>query len=121
MKIEVEIEDGVIPDGYEVVRIGIPKCGEKVVNFGVHTVEKVRGVVQIIIRDKWTPGNVSLKTGWVAMDYHGTARQWWWHETKPDYTAGVWHSTGSMMRLCSLNWTPPPCTGPEDSLREIKK
>ena len=28
MKIEVEIEDGIIPEGYEVVRIGLPKKGE---------------------------------------------------------------------------------------------
>lgn len=28
MKIEVEIEDGIIPEGYEVVRIGLPKNGE---------------------------------------------------------------------------------------------
>lgn len=128
MNLEVEIEDGVVPDAKEIVRVGFYKKGEQVVTVKGTAVECLQdcndGFVYLIVRDKWTPGSVSLKPGWVAMDYGGGNRVWWWHEQEPQRSQHdgnvTWLSAGKMMQLCGINWTPPPCTGPEDSLREIK-
>lgn len=118
MKVEVEIEDGVVPEGQEIVRIGCPEKGER------HVMSKGQCIIAgfdttvpfIIVRDKWTPGSVSLKLGWVAMD---SGESWWWHREKPELECGEWFSD-EFIPLKNINWTPPPCTGPEDSLREIK-
>lgn len=68
MKFEVEIEDGVIPEGKELVRIGGPKRGEQYLSvLGCTVAIHDAKAPFIIVRDKWTPGNVSLKPGWVVV------------------------------------------------------
>lgn len=121
-KATIEVEG--VPKGYEPVRFGTYAKGDKLVT--------VKGVVvtaehdcmdemcYLIVREEWTPGNITLKPGWIAMDANDV---WCWYEQKPRFYGETWQqSSGAVYELESvaLNWTTPPCDGPEDSLREIK-
>lgn len=116
----VEIEEHLIPVGHEVVRVGNPKQGEKYTTNAreIAVASHDMQMPYIIVREKWTPGMITLKPGLVAMDKCG---DWYWYSGKPYLDSGDWLAAGfDMWGLNHLNWTPPPCTGPEDSLREIK-
>lgn len=69
MKIEVEIDESLIPEGYEVVRIGVPKTGEEYLENGQRTQHvkatfDYRSLVCAIIRKK-QPTYAERQAAWV--------------------------------------------------------
>jgi len=74
MKLEVEIEDGVIPDGYEIIRVGVPAPRELFIRPGAGIVKASASAstnkddVRIIVREKWYPSPSILRGLWVFPD-----------------------------------------------------
>ena len=123
MKMEVEIEDGVIPAGKELVRLGLPKQGEQFIanNSFVDTAFcDFRDNRKIIVRDAWQWPEW-LKAEWLAMDKD---ERWFAYDQKPSIVSGRWEQsafTGARhcywIDLHYFAFTPPPCTDWRQSLR----
>lgn len=71
----------------------------------------------------WAPP-AFLKPGWIAADsVDGGPLLWWWHDTEPHYSTEkrrglewrFWWSTGVIIDLALVNWTPPNITDPAKS------
>lgn len=120
MTVTVTIPDEFVPDGYEVVRFGLPVKGDVYVG-GRHASTaqfNFENMPQIIIRPIYQPPTW-LKPGWLAMDKN---RIWYWHASKPDRDCEFWMNNEGDMQLDprALVFTPPPCTDWTQSLFEIK-
>ena len=116
----IPIDDDVVPDGYEPVRFGMPNIGEQYFANGDIAVATVSLSPRLIVRKTWQPP-AWLKPGWIAMDANG---DWWWTASRPNFLQGSWIESNDegMFGLCPpyVDFAPPPCTDPSQSLREIK-
>lgn len=131
MLTQVEVEDGVIPEGKELVRIGrrIAKgdqflsypCGQLLT--AEYDFDAMRSVM--IVRDKWEWPEW-IRAPYIAMDSDG---DWYFFASKPIATKTQWlheisniegrllWSSGESDSWNFTSFTPPPCTDWRQSLR----
>lgn len=118
----VPIDDNIVPDGYEPVRIGFPRRGELFfVQRQVHSATfDFEHDSQLIVRPIWKPP-AWLKPGWIASNKGGV---WLWFDQKPEFRNGEYWAIGDtcpvIINTRMLEFTPPPFTDPATSLREIR-
>ena len=109
-----------VPEGWELVRFGLPKEGEPFVNnsgvveFAVRDFEKYQ---RLIVRKIWTPPEW-LKPGWIFI---GAAGEWLhqWESPTERLHSGHWAASGVQVRLNDATNFVGPDVAPEDSLIEI--
>lgn len=131
--VTIEVDD--IPEGYEVVRFGIPVEGEQFLAFyGMKEVVTAADIScpemckqRFILRPIWKPP-AWLKPGWIAMDKEG---RWRWYanepEPHPDPLYPMWRNKIQGSPIDPLwnfacvepPFTPPPCADWKQSLRQI--
>lgn len=120
----VEIEDGVIPEGKELVRIGWPKRGEQWIDRVSEELctafpstfdwPKGRGHA-IIVRDKWEWPEW-LKAEWICCNNCGEWRASLYEPIRDGEDGWKFDCRNMSLKLADLAkftnyaWTPPPCT-----------
>lgn len=118
-KVELEID---VPEGYEVVRYGLPKEGE-VYLAACRKKPKITKAFRdyevankIILQPIWQ-WPAWLKAPWIAMDED---RTWYVYEDKPHISRDTWINVNQMNSIedWAIDFTPPPCTDWTKSLRK---
>lgn len=120
-KVELEID---VPEGYEVVRYGLPKEGE-VYLAACRKKPKITKAFRdyevankIILQPIWE-WPAWLKAPWIAMDEDG---MWWGYQEEPQVVKDSWESRLNWYFNLNAEWatdfTPPPYTDWTKSLRK---
>jgi hypothetical protein len=119
MKLEVEIEDGVIPDKYEIIRIGVLAPLEMFIGHAGAGIVKAsasasrnKDDVRIIVREKWYPSLSILCGLWVFPD-NGN---WYLCGCEPHQTSNSRWTSHSWQHRLPSDFIPPPDGKP----RQIK-
>lgn len=99
-QVNIEIDDGAIPDGWKPERFGIPKAEEVVVCYDstgktiAYVMRKDGMIPAMIIRKKYHPGIDWIPKGWWVWNWH---QSWIASKAVGDYTSaivGLQHSVG---------------------------
>lgn len=122
MKTETVTIEIPVVKGFEIVRVGIPKTGDYIIDsnqdiFYVCNFTSVRSVRPIYKKSwEWPEW---LKASYIAMDQNG---DWFAYTTRPEIRGSSWNFTGPacgamyLMNQVVLDFTPPKCSCWEDSL-----
>jgi hypothetical protein len=109
----VEIDAGVVPDGYEPVRVGSPKNGEQFVSinqevFDCYDEKCLHKCPRLIVRKVWKP-EISIPKGWFVYKSRGDGG-WYATPNEPRELCGgyVSETKARIYPLSELCFVPPP-------------
>lgn len=119
----IEVPDDLIPEGYELVRVGLATSlgddeYEYAGTYGVCVVPIFRKLL-----DPWEGFDLSwIKPGWIAKDRDGS---WFWFFHKPEINENCWirvqATANDMSKIGDNNSIRMPNVSWENSLKRIKR